>query len=159
MENWKLIDDFPKYEVSDLGDVRNVRTGRVLKERLDKDGYDVVYLYGETKPQNRRVSRLVSEAFIGEIPERHDVNHKNGVKTDDRAVNLEITTHSENLDHAYVTGLHSAQIGVIHLETGDVYRSMSEASRNLGVSVPYISEDANHKRKNRTSPTFEKIGG
>ena len=51
------------------------------------------------------VHRIVVESFVGKIPNGMEVNHINGIKTDNRLVNLEIVTRSENLKHAYKLGL------------------------------------------------------
>ena len=102
---WKTVDGYEKYEVSDAGNVKNVRTGRTLGRRLDKDGYPSVYLYSNGKGVNKKVHRLVANAFLDRDPNRDQINHKNGIKEDNRVDNLEWCTRSENTKHAYSLGL------------------------------------------------------
>ena len=100
-ERWKQIEDFPGYEVSSLGNIRNSKTGRVLKKYDDGRGYLRV------KIQNRcvRVHILVAKAFIPNLDGKSQVNHKKGKKHDIRASQLEWVTPSENTKHAWDNGL------------------------------------------------------
>lgn len=56
----------------------------------------------------RRVHQLVWECVNGKIPPGHEINHKNGIKTDNRIVNLEAVDRTANMRHAYDTGLNKA---------------------------------------------------
>lgn len=98
---WARIERYPWYEVSDRGDVRNIRTNKILGRRVDKDGYRLVQLYDNGRGLNHKVHRLVAEAFIARDPERDQVNHINGNKEDNRVENLYWCTRSENTRHAY----------------------------------------------------------
>lgn len=93
------------YEVSNFGRVRNSRTGRVLRHGIDKGGYPFVILTVEKRRINKKAHALVASAFIGPRPYKHDVNHKNGVKTANRPGNLEYATRGSNLKHAFANGL------------------------------------------------------
>ena len=93
------------YEVSSHGRVRRIDTGRVQVGSVNKKGYHRVKLTENGKSRSFFMHRLVAEAFIGGIPEGHDVNHKNGDKLKNRVTNLEILTHQDNMRHAFYTGL------------------------------------------------------
>ena len=66
MESWLPINDFPKYEVSDKGNVRNAQTGKILHHGKNPKGYHIVSLYKNGGQYTKKVHRLVCSAFYGE---------------------------------------------------------------------------------------------
>ena len=92
---------FTRYEVSNLGRVRNARTDLVLRPRKRRDGYLDVMLFYKGQAKRCLVHKLVATAFVEGWREGLEVNHKNGVKTDNRDENLEWVTRSENNQHAH----------------------------------------------------------
>jgi len=96
-EEWKDISDYENYEVSNLGNVRNKKTGRVLKS-YNKGGYAVVGL-SKTKGKIFQVHRLVCQAFIPNLENKPQVNHidKNGLNNN--VTNLEWNSVLENNIH------------------------------------------------------------
>lgn len=119
-ETWAIVHDYPTYEVSTLGRVRNTETGRILRPRSNGRGYLSVRLYRDKSGRNRTVHRLVMQAFAP--TERTDVEicHNNGVKTDNRLSNLRWDTHSQNaLDE--VRARRNPQIRKTHCPKGHPY--------------------------------------
>lgn len=102
---WTEAAGFPKYEVSNDGLMRNKspRSDRpaILKGTPDKDGYIKHQLRAAGRSYNRTVHRIMWESFCAAIPEGMQINHKNGVKNDNRLVNLEVCTPSENTAHGF----------------------------------------------------------
>ncbi len=64
VETFKNIEGFENYSVSDYGNVRNNKTGRILKACTDRHGYKAVVLYIDKKKSNKVVHRLVAAAFF-----------------------------------------------------------------------------------------------
>lgn len=92
------------YSVSDEGLVRNDKTNYILKNSIQQ-GYCHVTIYINKKAKRMRVHRLVAEAFIPNPDNKPYVNHKDGIRSNNKIDNLEWTTPSENTQHAVDTGL------------------------------------------------------
>lgn len=102
----KEIDGFPEYYISENGDVFSKKGHwpnimAKLKPQLSKFGYYRINLHKDKKQIHKSIHRLVAEAFIPNPEHKTDVNHKNGIRTDNRVENLEWATRSENITHAY----------------------------------------------------------
>lgn len=117
-EQWKVIPGFTNYEVSNYGGLYSIRNSCLLCLRPDENGYMRTEIADDNGEQKQiRVHILVMLAFSGPPPDLHRVNHKNGVKYDNRWTNLEYTTSSENTTHAYRTGLKKSIRGDAHWKT------------------------------------------
>lgn len=97
MEQFKQHPKFTMYEISDLGRVRRIKTGRIIKTRVSTSGYEHVNLYLNKVASTKQVHRLVVETFIGEIPKGFQVDHINRDRLDNNLSNLRIVTRSQNL--------------------------------------------------------------
>lgn len=100
-----IIPDYPMYDVSTYGEVTNVKTGRILKPDPNRTGYLRVTLCKDGTAKRFFIHRLVALVHIPNPRCVREVNHKNGIKTDNNAENLEWCTSSENKRHAVKVGL------------------------------------------------------
>lgn len=109
MENWcRVKSDYLQFEVSDLGNVRKInkkRPIRIIKQHLHRQGYLRVDMKISDGNRLHYVHRLVAHYFIPNPNNLPIVNHINGIKDDNRAVNLEWCTKSQNSIHAVKMGL------------------------------------------------------
>lgn len=104
-EIWCDIPDYEGvYEVSNLGRVRRIKTGRILKPSTSSGYFGVLLCINGVQTYNK-IHTLVMKAFVGTRPNGYHTNHKNGIKKDNRLDNLEYVTPAENIAHAFRTGL------------------------------------------------------
>ena len=117
MEIWKDIKNYEwYYQISNLGNVKSLerinkreRLGvccrrtikeKILTNKLDMNGYLSIMLCKDNQPKRLRIHRLIAEAFIFNLNNLPDINHKNWIKHDNRVENLERCTKSENMIHS-----------------------------------------------------------
>jgi len=162
-ERWMPIKGYEgSYEISDIGRVKSItRTmphksfGQwTIKERVLKPGkhnYSFVFLHsggGNQKP--KQIHRLVAEHYIpnpGKLPQ---VNHIDGNRNNNHVDNLEWCTPKQNMEHAMKHGLiEHTKDGkkVINLDTGEIFRTGSEAARKYGVTNSAILRAAQGKNE------------
>ena len=96
MEEYKTIADYENYEVSNLGNVRNKKTGRVLKPRLNIHGYYTVNLCKEGKAINKTIHRLECNAFLDNSENKPCIDHVNNDKLNNDLKNLRWCSYKEN---------------------------------------------------------------
>lgn len=151
-ERWA---DIPGYEglyhISDQGRVFSVRRGKLRKLNDTGRGYQQVTLAKGGRREYPLVHRLVADVFIPNPENKPQINHINGIKTDNRAENLEWCTMSENLQHRHQIlkqpGGRSRPIKCT--DTGTVYPSIKAAAQALDVCEKGILRVC-HKQQNAT---------
>lgn len=149
---WKEIEGYGEYEVSNMGEIRHRITKSPHKLNICQHGYPKIYF----NKSSHFVHRVVMKAFVPNLENKPFVNHKNGIKSDNRVENLEWCTAKENINHAINTGLSKAhnrgKSGKECTQTKEVsqysltgelisnYETITEASRTLGITQGGISQ-------------------
>jgi hypothetical protein len=98
LEEWRTINDFPNYEISSFGNIKNKNTNRILKQNI-KSGYCNINLVNTNLTKCFKVHRLVAYAFINNAENKLEVNHKDKNKLNNNVTNLEWMTRTENNIH------------------------------------------------------------
>lgn len=166
---WKNIPGYEgRYQVSNSGAVKsfvshhNVYSERERILRKSDCGYMTVNLTDVTgKVRIHYVHRLVAQTFIGEIPIKHEINHINGDKCDNRVTNLEIVTSSYNQKHAYATGLQKPQRNgartISAIKNGHIvaiYSSINDMCRDMNLNRVSVWQVLNGKFSQHHGYTF-----
>lgn len=158
MEIWKDIKGYEgKYQVSNLGNIRSLSykgiKGRigVMKPKLNK-GYHTINLYYEKrKCKTYQVHRLVAGTFIPNIDNKREVDHINGIKTDNRIENLRWATPKENMNNPLTTSKikksKKKSKPVICIEENKIFKNISQASRHYGIHYVSILGCCNGEQK------------
>ena len=87
-ECWRSVSEYENYQVSNIGRVRNVSTSKILKPRLNRQGYYQVKLYQNKIVKTYRVHKLVANEFLIKPDDKLIIDHINRNKTDNQITNL-----------------------------------------------------------------------
>lgn len=169
MEEWRDIEGYEGvYQVSntgkvkslerrvDYGHIKPLRRERILKPKIDKDGYRHVRLQRDGTSKHVRVCRLVAIAFIPNPNNLPFVNHKDEIKSNDTSTNLEWCTRQYNVNYGTAKDRTRRKLykKVYCGINGKIYESESHAAVDLEVSLQAISDCLHGRRKNKYNLKF-----
>lgn len=138
MEQWKQIKDYPHLLISSKGRVWTLTYNRELKTHLTNRGYKRVNLSKDKAVKRVHVHRLVAEAFIPNPNGYDTVDHIDGNKLNNCVDNLQWISRADNIRKAGNKRNQGAK-PVICIESGKVYRSIGQASKELNIPQATIS--------------------
>jgi len=150
-KQFKEIEQNKTYAVSGDGDVINRETKYILKPLRSLNGYSRVSIRIGNKKHNLSIHRLVANAFIPNPYKKPQVNHIDGVKTNNKTVNLEWSTAKDNTNHAYSSGLSTLNNSIttydIKTNTTTTYQSLQQFSKILKIDLKHFIGYVKYSKK------------
>ena len=131
-------DVFDNYAASKDGVVINLKNKKIMKMSKNNSGYLSFGIYNKNLKKTKAYfqHRFVYEVFNGKIPPNFEIDHINGIKTDNQKINLQLLTHQQNVEKSSGKPIIS-----ISIETGEKKRfdSIKKASIELDINKATIS--------------------
>ena len=151
MEEYKLIKNFESYSISNLGNVKNNDTNKILKQ-YNFQGYKIIHL----KDKHLRVHRLVAEAFIPNPENKPCVDHKNNIRDDNRIDNLRWATIKENCQNVSISSRNKSGYKGVNWDKRSNRWRASIFENGLKVHIGYFEslDDAVKARQKKANELF-----
>jgi hypothetical protein len=157
-ETYLPIDDYPTYEVSNFGNIKNKKTGKILSPAIIK-GYELVNLYdGINKPKSFKIHRLVLEAFEGKSKDANqkNVDHIDCNKTNNCLFNLRWVSQQQNTFNRSMNNRNTSGVkGICFDKTRNKWRAQIMINKkNIYLGLFDNIEDAKIARQNKAKELF-----
>lgn len=173
-EQWKSIPNFDNYEASNYGRIRSIdrditqlrckrqytrkMKGRIIKPRIQNNGYLIVWLRREGVTKAISVHRLVATTFLQSQNADFEINHKDGNKTNNAISNLEWVSRSENIKHSYKELNRPKNMrSVLCVETNIEYDSIQEAAIKTNTNSASIGHVLAGRNKTAGGYTWKRL--
>ena len=156
------IKNYENYLITQNGLVLNNKLNKYLKIQTNRYGYKVVQLYKNGIPKKFSIHRLIAIQYIKNPYNKLEVNHINGIKSDNRLENLEWVTKSENGLHSYKMGLSNiSELNkkmvrakvikvVLDTESGIFYDSLTDLCNELNLKYSKMRDMLSNRTKNKS---------
>lgn len=162
-EVFKDVVGFEDYfQISNLGKIFSKRSNKILKLHTNKSGYvSLATKIGGRQGTSHcfRVHRLVAEAFLPNPENKLEVNHKDGIKTNNKISNLEWVTSSENKIHSNISGLRRLGINnpqaKLTLEQLKIIRESNKRHTELAIEMNVSEATIRSARSGNTYKDYD----
>lgn len=126
--------NFPNYDALNDGNIRNRKTGRIIKPQINKKGYKALTLREGKKQYNVRVARLIADSFYEGDHSGLDICYSDGDKQNTAPDNLIFCTRQESVNRSFESGHRDfvKRVRVRVVETGKIFRSIRACAIALG---------------------------
>ena len=158
MEEWRIIEEFPNYYISNLGEVKN-KNNKILKQNNNLYGYKRIGLYKDGEQYFRYIHRLVAFAFLTSADMSYVVNHKDEDKANNCVDNLEWISRCDNTNYGtrnqrvseklkgrQLTDEHKNNLRnsakkrrVLNIDTGEIFNSLKEAGESVNLTYQAVA--------------------
>lgn len=159
-EIWCQHPNADNYLVSNLGNIKSLKTNKLLKVTHNRNDYNNITLIFNDRRKSISVHRMVLESFFDISNNIYEVNHIDGNKNNNKLENLEWLTRKENLDHAYKNKLYKIRKGELNnnckltdKEVGEIRslyktgKTMKELKEIFSISTTHICGIINNQRR------------
>lgn len=143
MEQWKQIEGFQDYQISNLGNIKSFKqnkNGKLLSLKPNSKGYIVAKLYSNGQSYNKMVHRLVLETFCPIDDKDKEVDHINRNRSDNRLENLHWVTPSENCKNR------SNNKKVIRFPDKKIFNNLMDAATESKCNYSHVRDCCENKR-------------
>lgn len=160
MEEYRIIIGFEKYSVSNFGNVKTNKTGKILKSSYDKDGYNRLVIRDKNgKKSCLRIHRLVCIMFLNNPENKPFVDHIDGNKQNNNINNLRWCTNQENQRNTKLSSRNTSNVkGVAFRKENNKFRA-SITIDGIWIHIGYYNtlEEAQTARINKAKAVFKEF--
>lgn len=151
-EEWRDVVGYEGlYQASNLGRIKSLRRNKILSPRKCRLSYLSVALCRDGSFNNKRIHRLVYEAFVGRIQNGKEIDHINRKPWDNRLTNLRLVTHKENMNNPLTIDVMKSRVGELNPNYG---RKMNDETKEK--IRAFLLSDKNPRRGTPLSETHKK---